>query len=70
MLPIIGRPFGPGGYGGRVEVHFFRAAARTIAVTATAKAGPASFSKTDMTVEGWNGEKSEGLARVLKELPN
>ena len=70
MLPMIGRPLGPGGYGGCVGVHFFRARARIIAVTATAKVGPANFSRTDMTVVGWDGEKSECLGRTLKERPS
>ena len=64
---MIGSPFGPGGYGGRVEAHFFRARAMTITVTVTAKAEPVYFSRAGITVVGWDGDKSERLVRVLKE---
>ena len=67
MLPTIGSPLGPGGYGGRLEAHFFRVRARTIAVMATAKAGPAHFSRIDMTAVDGEEEKSESLVRVAKE---
>jgi len=39
-LPMIGSAFGPGGYGGRLAVNFFRATAKMITVTTVAKAGP------------------------------
>jgi hypothetical protein len=54
MFPIIGNPFGPGGYGGRFEAHLLRTTARTIAVATAAKPGPRYFSGLDMLdSSGW-----------------
>lgn len=45
---MIGSPFGPGGYGGRLEVNLIRATAKTITVATMAKAGPGYLSKMDV----------------------
>ena len=48
MFPIIGYPFGPGGYGRRLEVHFLLIRAKAIIIAATAKAGRVRPSDTNM----------------------
>ena len=58
-LPMIGNPFGPGGYGERLEVSLFRATTKTITVTTTAKAGPRYFSRMDVDMVDRSGHGRE-----------
>jgi len=54
-FPMIGYPFGPGGYEVvRLKVHCLRNTARVTTVATTASAGPTYFSDMDM---GGGGER-------------
>ena len=62
MFPIIGYPFGPGGYGGVFEVHRLRKTTRAIAIATTAEAGPVYFSDMmDCGKQGVNLRKVTGF---------
>ena len=54
---MIGSPFGPGRYGGRLEVSFFLATTKTITVTTTAKAGPGYVDMAGRSEQGERGSR-------------
>lgn len=54
---MIGSPFGPCRYGGRLEVSFFLATTKTITVTTTAKAGPGYVDMAGRSEQGERGSR-------------
>ena len=69
-FPIIGYPFGPGGYGERLGPRCLSSRARIIAATTTAKAEPTNFSGNGMVGGCEPGDGSEGPGLLLLSLPD